>query len=78
VIYWRVAPDGSRLTIRWLQGYERWEVKRDRDADWFESRPLSLALAAATGDSLDATWIREVELEIGGGEAEPDLREARR
>jgi len=78
VIYWRVAPDGSRLTIRWLQRYQRWEVKRDRDADWFESRRLSLALAAATGDSVDATWIRAVELEIGGGEAEPDLREARR
>ena len=78
MIYWRVAPDGSRLTIRWLAGHGRWEVKRDSSADWFESRRLSLALAGATGDSVDASWIRAVELEIAGGAAEPDLREAQR
>ena len=78
MIYWRVAPDGSRLTIRWLASHDRWEVKRERGPDWFESRQLGLALAAATGDPVESSWIRAVELEIAGGGAAPDLREARR
>lgn len=76
MIYWRVAPDGSRLTIRWLSRHGRWEVKRDRDADWFEASRIGLALAAATGEPPDSTWIRAVEAEIGDGSAQPDLWEA--
>lgn len=76
MIYWRVAPDGGRLTIRWLARHERWEVKCEGCGDWFESRRLGLALAAATGEEPDSTWIRAVETEISSGSAEPDLREA--
>lgn len=66
MIWWRAAPDGGRLTIRWLPGYRRWEVRRERGADWFESRRLGLALSAATGDPTNAEWIRIVEKEIAG------------
>jgi hypothetical protein len=76
VIYWRAAPDGSRLTIRWLPSHRRWEVTRERRPDWFESRRLALALAAATGDPADADWIRAVEDEIDGTRRSA-VREAR-
>jgi len=65
MIYWRVSPDGSRLTIRWLPRHRRWEVKRDASADWFEARQLALALAAATGEPPSSPWIiARVEDEI--------------
>jgi hypothetical protein len=72
MIYWRVAPHGSRLTIRWLPRHGRWEVKRDASADWFEARQLGLALAAATGEPPSSPWIVAIEGEIASGDAEAD------
>ena len=74
MIYWRTGPDGTRLTIRWIESYRRWEVKREREAGWCESARLALALAAATDEPPEAPWIREIEAEIDRG-VEPDLRD---
>jgi hypothetical protein len=65
VIWWRQTPDGARLAIRWLAAHDRWEVRHDSRPDWFESRQLALAIAAATGDPPDAIWIRDVVSDIG-------------
>ncbi|HTS72957.1 MAG TPA: hypothetical protein VMG74_04535 [Gaiellaceae bacterium] len=76
MIYWRVAPDGRRLTIRWLERHGHWEVKCDQEAGWVEARRLRRAMAAAVGEPATATWIRAIEAEIEAGNAEPYLREA--
>jgi hypothetical protein len=62
----RAAPDGTQLTVRWLPGHGRWEVRRTSEFDWYESRDLTLALVAATGDryAADAYWIRAIEQEL--------------
>jgi hypothetical protein len=61
------TPDGIELTVRWLPRHGRWEVRSGFGPDWYESRRLSLAIAAATNYRypLDAPWIDELEREIG-------------